>query len=150
MGQQRLLASPLPLVLLISGVVLSTLARAERQRAPRFERVYQLAPGESVFAYSRIFPSGRMLAYSSQALAKVDATRTVTVVDLVTKRVVFRKPGMTHTGPRGRQNDLPEFGGYTISVDLGSEHRTRLTRVGHRPESVANTTGRSSLRTNAR
>jgi hypothetical protein len=56
---------------------------------PSFERVYELAPKEGVFAYSRISPDGRYLAYASQK----DMT-TQLVVDLETKQVLFSEPGI--------------------------------------------------------
>ena len=48
-----------PVVLLLGGNV--------RPSGPRFERVYPLKPEEGVFAYSRISPDGRFLAYLDQA-----------------------------------------------------------------------------------
>jgi hypothetical protein len=69
----------------------------ERVPAPRFEQVFPLAPEEGVFAYARISPDGRFLAYASEAkraraLGGVD--RTVTVVDLRTRRILFTEPGI--------------------------------------------------------
>ncbi|MGH7470788.1 MAG: hypothetical protein ACRENP_22810 [Longimicrobiales bacterium] len=68
-----------------------------RPAAPRFERVYTLQSGEGVFAYSRISPDGRYLAYASEAqdaLRRGNKTQTVTVVDLRKRAIVFTEPGI--------------------------------------------------------
>jgi hypothetical protein len=67
-----------------------------RQTAPAFERVYPLAPEEGVFAYARVSPDGRLLAYASQptSAAGGDVDRTVTLVDLRTRKVLFTEPGV--------------------------------------------------------
>ena len=65
--------------------------------APTFERLFPLAPAEGVFAYARISPDGRTLAYASEAadrMARGGIQRTVTVVDLATRNVIFREPGI--------------------------------------------------------
>jgi hypothetical protein len=59
-------------------------------RAPQFERVLALAPSEGVFAYARISPDGRYLAYASER----GNDRTVTLVDLTTKKVLFTETGI--------------------------------------------------------
>ena len=58
--------------------------------APQFERVLALDPGEGVFAYARISPNGRHLAYASER----DGRRTVTLVDLTTKKTLFTERGI--------------------------------------------------------
>jgi hypothetical protein len=65
-------------------------------RAVRFDRVLELKPDEGVFAYARIAPSGKFLAYASEMRIPNSSrpTRTVTVVELETKRVVFTEPGI--------------------------------------------------------
>src|SRR5262245_16461793 len=64
--------------------------------APRFTRVYSLKPDEGVFAYARISPDGKVLAYASE-MTDPDRPRvklqTVTVVDLQTKKILFEEPG---------------------------------------------------------
>lgn len=65
--------------------------------APRLERVYALQPEEGVFAYARISPDGRTLAYASETRPPAQPARlvqTVTVVDLPTRRVLFSEPGI--------------------------------------------------------
>jgi hypothetical protein len=82
-------------LLLLAPLVL--LAGARTRAAPRFERIYPLRSGEGVFAYSRISPDGRFLAYASEAedaLRRDAKTQTVTVVDLRTRAVVFTEPGI--------------------------------------------------------
>jgi hypothetical protein len=76
-------------------VGLMLLAPAPQTPAPRYERVYALSPGEGVFAYSRISPSGRYLAYASETRnAAGSMTTTQTVVDLETNDVLFSEPGI--------------------------------------------------------
>jgi hypothetical protein len=64
---------------------------------PVLEDSYALDPAEGVFAYSRISPDGRLLAYASEAR---DAGpndifgRVVTVVDLEEQQVLFTAPGI--------------------------------------------------------
>jgi hypothetical protein len=70
---------------------------APKGLSPRFERVYPLAPEEGVFAYARISPDGRALAYASETRSPAQPERivqTVTVVDLPTRRVLFSEPGI--------------------------------------------------------
>jgi hypothetical protein len=61
-----------------------------RTAAPAFTRVLALDPGEGVFAYARISPDGRHLAYASER----GGSRTVTVVDLKSKKTLFTEPGI--------------------------------------------------------
>jgi hypothetical protein len=73
------------------------IASAPVTRGPTFERVHALKQGEGVFAYSRISPDGRYLAYASEAAKprrRREVDRTVTVVDLRERRVVFREAGI--------------------------------------------------------
>jgi hypothetical protein len=68
---------------------------AGQSTGTRYGRVYPLSPGEGVFAYSRISPSGRFLAYASEKRnAAGRMTTTQTVVDLETQQVVFSEPGI--------------------------------------------------------
>lgn len=65
--------------------------------APRFEPVHVLRPDEGVFAYARVTPDGRYLAYASQERVVprgVQASRTITVIDLQTREVVYTEPGI--------------------------------------------------------
>lgn len=61
-----------------------------------FERLLELKPTEGVFAYARISPSGRYLAYASEMplASGRGITQTETVVDLTTKKVIFTEPGI--------------------------------------------------------
>src|SRR5688572_5190671 len=59
-------------------------------RAPQFERVLALDPGEGVFAYARISPNGRYLAYASER----GRSRTTTLVDLTTGKTLFTETGI--------------------------------------------------------
>jgi len=51
---------------LLVGLTLLGVQAAPRPAPVRFERVYPLQPDEGVFAYARISPSGRLLAYASE------------------------------------------------------------------------------------
>ncbi|MDB4913415.1 MAG: hypothetical protein JWM95_1059 [Gemmatimonadetes bacterium] len=65
--------------------------------APTFERVLPLGANEGVFAYARIAPNGRLLAYASEsrdADSHAPIRRTIRVVDLVSRRLVFSEPGI--------------------------------------------------------
>jgi hypothetical protein len=57
-------------------------------------RVHQLEPGEGVFAYSRISPSGRYLAYSAERRQGRLTLRTVKVIDLKSGELLFTEPGI--------------------------------------------------------
>jgi len=78
------------------AVVVAFAVLAWPAAAPRFDRVLALKPAEGVFAYARISPNGRFLAYASEMPGPNGRgiTQTVTVVDLDTKRVVFTEPGI--------------------------------------------------------
>lgn len=70
-------------------------SQASPTRGPRFEQVYPLAPSEGVFAYARISPDGRTLAYASERRAAFGGLeRTVTVVHLPSRKVLFTEPGI--------------------------------------------------------
>ena len=67
------------------------------QANTRIDRVYALQNGETVFAYARISPDGRKLAYSSETRdsTAVDGyQRTVRVIDLKTQQIVFDEHGI--------------------------------------------------------
>jgi hypothetical protein len=81
-----------PRFLLATAVVpLLVLTGEQTATGPSYVRVYDLQPAEGVFAYSRISPDGNTLAYASEGPS---GRRTVTVVDLPTKKVVFAEPGI--------------------------------------------------------
>jgi hypothetical protein len=79
-------------LLLISPIALGL---TTSKPAPRFEKAFELKPEEGVFAYARISPDGRTLAYASEYRTRNGGvTQTVTVVDLKDKKVVFTEPGI--------------------------------------------------------
>lgn len=80
-------------VSLLAAVVLLSAAPAT---GPRFERVYPLAPAEGVFAYARISPDGKTLAYASESATPPGrgVARTVTVVELASRKILFTEPGI--------------------------------------------------------
>lgn len=61
-----------------------------------FEKLLPLKAGEGVFAYARISPNGRYLAYASEMPAPGGRgiTQTETMVDLNDKKVIFTEPGI--------------------------------------------------------
>ena len=70
-------------------------------------RVHELGGDEGVFAYSRISPNGRFLAYSSEARGIPSGSgraQVVTVVDLAGHGVVFSEPGIdAYWSPDGQR-----------------------------------------------
>jgi len=91
--------------------------------SPRFEYTYGLKDSEGVFAYARVSPNGRWLAYSSEsATAKTedgDPQRTVNLVDLTTKRVVHEEPGIdAYWAPDGQRMIFESLAGNTPSVAI--------------------------------
>ena len=89
-------------------------------RAPRFERVYPLPPEQGVFAYSRISPDGRYLAYAAESRpgARRRLVRTITVVDLRTRTILFTEPGIdAYFSTDGeRMIYLSSEGGSSVSI----------------------------------
>ena len=62
-----------------------------------FARVRALKAEEGAFAYARISPNGRLLVYASEMPDPPGSkaiTRTVTVVDLTTQKILFTEPGI--------------------------------------------------------
>jgi hypothetical protein len=82
--------------LLIMPASLALMSSSGRE-VPQFERVYSLQPAEGVFAYARISPDGRYLAYASEvadAAAPRGIAQTMTIVDLRTKKAIFAERGI--------------------------------------------------------
>jgi hypothetical protein len=65
-------------------------------KLPHYDRVFALKPKEGVFAYARISPDGKRLAYASQLGARPSSQRnwTVTVADLSTQKILFSDAGI--------------------------------------------------------
>src|SRR5262245_29781209 len=74
----------------------SPFLRAQTSPAAHYERVYTLKPREGVFAYARISPDGKRLAYASQVLPRPAAQRgwAVNVVELTTQKILFSEQGI--------------------------------------------------------
>jgi len=80
---------------LLTGAIISP--GSQRPPVPTFERVYSLAPREGVFAYARISPDGQLLVYASETPRPGGRNlidRTVTIVDLPTRKVLFTELGV--------------------------------------------------------
>src|SRR5688572_27983854 len=109
-------------------------ASAPSQRAAKFERVYPLKADEGVFAYSRISPDGRYLAYASEMPQPngYGITQTVTVVDLRDRKIVFTEPGIdAYFSPDGERMI------YLSQGDRGSNVSIRHHSTGVITRSVA-------------
>ncbi len=78
----------------LAGWVLFGGLLATQAGAQTVTRIHQLEPGEGVFAYSRISPSGRYLAYSAERREGRRMLRTVKVLDLKTGELLFTEPGI--------------------------------------------------------
>jgi hypothetical protein len=92
-----------------------------RAAAPQYERVHALRPDEGVFAYARVTPDGRYLAYASQERDRPDNApfgRTITVVDLRTREVMYTEPGIdaywSNDGSRMIYSSAGRAGGVSI------------------------------------
>jgi hypothetical protein len=111
-------------------VAAAMLFTASRAAGPRFDRVYPLETNEGVFAYARISPDGRTLAYASEsrrwAVGPID--RTIKVVDLSSRKVLFTEPGIdAYWSNDGRRMIfLSQTGTHNVTI---RHHDTgRLTR----------------------
>lgn len=98
----------------------------------RLKRVYALQPDEGVFAYARISPDGRMLAYASETRPASNPARivqTVTVVDLPSGRVLFTEPGIdAYWSVDGRRMIYQSFEGGTSNVRIRHHDTGAITR----------------------
>jgi hypothetical protein len=84
-------------VLGVVGLVLVLASSGSaRTAAVTFEKIFPLKSNEGVFAYARISPNGRYLAYASEMPSPTGRgiTQTETVVDLKDQRVLFSEPGI--------------------------------------------------------
>lgn len=64
-------------------------------RAVSIARAHALQPSEGVYAYARVSPSGRHLAYASESRDRPEESRqTVNIIDLESGRVLFREAGL--------------------------------------------------------
>jgi len=84
------------LLAIVGAALVAASLGSARTAEVSFERVFPLKPGEGVFAYARISPNGRYLAYSSQMPnpSGRGVTQTETIVDLTDEKVVFDEPGI--------------------------------------------------------
>ena len=82
---------------ILALAALAALQGTRPASGPVFDRVLPLAANEGVFAYARISPDGRFLAYASEMPDPVQpriVRTTQTVVDLTTKQRLFAEPGI--------------------------------------------------------
>jgi hypothetical protein len=98
----------------------------------RLERVHALRPDEGVFAYARISPDGRTLAYASETRRADQPARivqTVTVVDLASGRVLFTEPGIdAYWSVDGRRMIYQSFESAIPSVRIRNHETGAIAR----------------------
>jgi hypothetical protein len=96
------------------------------------QRVYELRSDEGVFAYSRISPDGRFLAYASEARGIASGTgrsQIVTVVDLNDGSVLFRELGIdAYWSPDGERMIYLSFRDPWNSVAIRHHGSGAITR----------------------
>ena len=80
----------------LAGLALPLLVGSVRTAGVSFDKIFPLQANEGVFAYARISPSGRFLAYASEMPnpSGRGITQTETVVNLKDRSVVFTEPGI--------------------------------------------------------
>jgi hypothetical protein len=80
----------------IVALVLAASPGASGTQGVTFQKLFALKSNEGVFAYARISPNGRYLAYASQMPvgSSRGITQTETVVDLKDQKVVFEEAGI--------------------------------------------------------
>src|SRR3954470_21077404 len=102
----------------LAGLSILTFAVAfTPARVPRYDHVFTLRPKEGVFAYARISPDGKRLAYASQIAARPSAQRDCagTAVDLTTKKTLFTEGGIdAYWSNDGTRLIYSGIGGVTI------------------------------------
>lgn len=83
-------------------LLFSLVGQAGTPGGTTFSPLLPLRPEEGVFAYSRISPDAKLLSYASEIRQGESYLRTVNVVDLATKKVVFSEPGLdAYWAPNG-------------------------------------------------
>ena len=91
----------------VTGGVLASMGRPRAQavaKAPRYTRCYGLDSAETVFAYSRVSPAGRLLVYTSQPRNSSSAARRVNVIDRVRGTALFSDAGFdAYFSPDGQR-----------------------------------------------
>jgi hypothetical protein len=96
------------------------LFQSSRPGAARFEQVYPLAPSEGVFAYARISPDGRTLAYASEYSERPGGMpeRTIRVVQLASREILFTEPGIDAywSNDGGRMIFLSQTGRHNVTI----------------------------------
>ena len=81
--------------ILACGYVLLSAQSGARQAGPALKPLHELESGEGVFAYSRISPDGRFLAYASELQRQRGSPiRTIKVIDLTRGTLTFSEPGI--------------------------------------------------------
>jgi len=113
---------------LIIVLSFAALLSAQAQRTPHYERVYSLKPREGVFAYARISPDGKRLAYASQIGARPLNQRNweVNVVDLDKQKILFSQPGTDASGPvTANASSTPAVRASRFRMSKPARHRTR-------------------------
>lgn len=106
--------------LFVSLLCLQASVQSEESHT-RFQRVYDLKSGEIVFAYSRISPDGKLLAYTSQREQPNggQSKRITRIVELSSGRTVFAKDGIdAYWSPTGDRFVFLSHASDSLSVSI--------------------------------
>jgi hypothetical protein len=100
---------------------------------PKLTRVLELSPDEGVFAYARISPDGRFLAYASEvavtAIRPTKRSRTLRVIELSTGRSIFEELGTDpYWSPDGKRLIYKSFALAAPSVSVWSRENGAIAR----------------------
>ena len=108
------------LCLTICGCLSSSCSPGTQPGGITIDEVHVLDDKEGIFAYSRISPDGRLLAYTSLRFRSPDRTfRNVRVVDLDTGATVFETRGLDgYWSPGGRELIFRDQSSRTDSVSV--------------------------------
>lgn len=105
---------------------------APEQATPSTSRILSLRPEEGVFAYSRISPDGRHLAYASETRRPDDPSalvQTVRVVELPRQNLVFSEAGIdAYWSPDGERLIFLSFKDGGRSITIWHKRDGRLSR----------------------
>jgi WD40 repeat protein len=106
--------------------------RSRRDNGQRISIARALADDEGVFAYSRISPNSRFLAYASESRSIVSGTgrsQEIVVVDLIDGTEVFREPGIdAYWSPDGERMIYLSFADPENRVSVWHRSSGAITR----------------------
>jgi hypothetical protein len=131
MTRRQLIAAALPVIAVVA-VAGCRLFAEPNLRSPQFAQVLPLGAEEGVFAYSRISPDGRFLAYASEPRNSPpvpSGAQVINVVDLSSRQIVFSEPGIDpYWSNDGRRMIYLSFLGGARRVSLRNHLTGAITR----------------------